>query len=277
MKTWLITGCSSGIGKGIATAVLEKGDQAIVTARDVTKLEQLVKAYPNTCLAVPLELNDIESIQNCINSGIQKFGMIDNLVNNAGYCYRSSVEEGEKDNVMSMFNTNFFGAIELIKLVLPQMRQKKSGAIINISSIGAVGTGAASGYYAGSKAALELMTEALKSECIPLGIKVMIVEPGSFRTDFYDRSLKGTSHVIADYEKTVGPRRKENTVNMKQQPGDPMKAGKVIVETIEKEVYPLRLLLGSDAVQIVKDSLNCRLREIEDWANVSIMTDFEQK
>lgn len=274
MKTWLITGCSSGIGEGIAKAVLEKGDQAIVTARKTEALAKLVAEYPQTCLAVSLELNDFQSIQQAVEKGIDQFGHIDVLVNNAGYCYRSSVEEGEKDGVMSMFQTNFFGVIELIKQVLPSMRQKKSGAIVNVSSIGAVRTGAASGYYAATKAALELMSEGLRAECAPLGIKVMIVEPGSFRTDFYDRSLKGTSHIIADYEETVGPRRKENTVNLKNQPGDPLKAGKVIVETIEKEHYPLRLLLGSDAVKIVTETLKDRLTEIENWADLSQTTDF---
>ena len=274
MKTWLITGCSSGIGAGIAKAVLEKGDQAIVTARNIESLKDIVKAYPTTAFALPLDVTVKESIQEAVKSGVEKFGKIDVLVNNAGYGYRSSVEEGEIEGVDTLFATNVFGPVELIKEVLPYMRKQKSGAIINVSSIAAVRSAIGSGYYASSKAALELITDGLAKELKPLGIKVMIVQPGSFRTHFYDTSLKGTTKMIEDYKETAGKTRKENIVNLQNQPGDPSKAGQVIVHTIEKEDYPFRLLLGSDAVRIVSEELKNRVKEIEDWIDLSKQTDY---
>lgn len=196
MKTWLITGCSSGIGRGIAKAVLKKGDNAVVTARDTSKIADLVDQYPNTALGVALDITKKESISAAVKQAQERFGTIDVLINNAGYGYRSSVEEGDIDDVNLLFNTNFFGPIELIKEVLPQMRANKNGAIVNVSSIAAVRSGVGSGYYAASKAALELMTDGLAKELKPLGIKVMIAQPGSFRTNFYDTSLKGTKNKI---------------------------------------------------------------------------------
>ena len=274
MKTWLITGCSSGIGKGIAKAVLASGDQAIITARDLSKIEDLVKMYPNTALGLTLDITQKESIENAVKLGYDRFENIDVLVNNAGYGYRSSIEEGDQDDVDLLFNTNFFGPIELIKTVLPKMRQNKNGAIINISSIAAVRSAVGSGYYAASKAALELMSDGLMKELKPLGIKVMIVEPGSFRTHFYDTSLKGTQNKIDDYNETAGKTRKENIVNLKNQPGDPDKAGQVIVEVANQEEYPTRLLLGSDAVRIVKEALEQRIEEIENYQTISIQSDY---
>jgi NAD(P)-dependent dehydrogenase (short-subunit alcohol dehydrogenase family) len=274
MKTWLITGCSSGIGAGIAKAVLAKGDNAVVTARDASKVADLVAAYPETALAVSLDVTRGDSIAAAVAAAAERFGGIDMLVNNAGYGYRSSVEEGDVADVNLLFSTNVFGPVELIKAVLPQMRAKKSGAIINVSSIAAVRSAVGSGYYASSKAALELITDGLAKEVKPLGIKVMTVEPGSFRTHFYDTSLKGTANKIDDYAETAGKNRKENVVNLGNQPGDPNKAGTVIVEAIEQERYPNRLLLGSDAVRGVGAELQSRLQEIEDWKSVSVRTDY---
>ena len=275
MKTWLITGCSSGIGRGIAKAVLKKGDNAVVTARDTSKIADLVDQYPNTALGVALDITKKESISAAVKQAQERFGTIDVLINNAGYGYRSSVEEGDIDDVNLLFNTNFFGPIELIKEVLPQMRANKNGAIVNVSSIAAVRSGVGSGYYAASKAALELMTDGLAKELKPLGIKVMIAQPGSFRTNFYDTSLKGTKNKIDDYNETAGKTRKENVVNHKNQPGDPDKGGQVIVDTIEKDNYPFRLLLGSDATNIVASALEERIQEIETWKNISSQSDFE--
>ena len=275
MKTWLITGCSSGIGRGIAKAVLKKGDNAVVTARDTSKIADLVDQYPNTALGVALDITKKESISAAVKQAQERFGTIDVLINNAGYGYRSSVEEGDIDDVNLLFNTNFFGPIELIKEVLPQMRANKNGAIVNVSSIAAVRSGVGSGYYAASKAALELMTDDLAKELKPLGIKVMIAQPGSFRTNFYDTSLKGTKNKIDDYNETAGKTRKENVVNHKNQPGDPDKGGQVIVDTIEKDNYPFRLLLGSDATKSVASVLEQRIQEIETWKNISSQSDFE--
>ena len=274
MTTWLITGCSSGIGRGIAKAVLKHGDNAAVTARNISTVTDIVENYPDTAIAVPLDITNKESIAGAVKAAADNFGGVDILVNNAGYGYRSSVEEGEEESVNLLFNTNFFGPIELIKQVLPYMRAQKNGAILNVSSIAAARSGVGSGYYASSKAALELMTDGLMKEVAPLGIKVMTVEPGAFRTKFYDTSLKGTQKQIEDYADTAWKTRKENIVDNQDQPGDPDKAGEVIYETIQKETIPKRLLLGSDAVKIVSAEMKERLQEIEDWSDVSKQTDY---
>ncbi|MFZ2454670.1 MAG: oxidoreductase [Trichococcus flocculiformis] len=274
MTTWLITGCSSGIGRGIAKAVLKHGDNAIVTARNISTVADIVENYPDTAIAVPLDITNIESIADAVKAAADNFGGVDVLVNNAGYGYRSSIEEGEEESVNLLFDTNFFGPIELIKHVLPYMRAQKNGAILNVSSIAAARSGVGSGYYAASKAALELMTDGLMKEVAPLGIKVMTVEPGAFRTKFYDTSLKGTQKQIEDYADTAWKTRKENIVDNQDQPGDPDKAGEVIYETIQKENIPKRLLLGSDAVRIVSAEMKERLQEIEDWSAVSAQTDY---
>lgn len=274
MTTWLITGCSSGIGRGIAKAVLKNGDNAVVTARDISTVADIIADYPDTAISVALDITDKESITNAVKAAADKFGGVDILVNNAGYGYRSSVEEGEEDSVNLLFDTNFFGPVTLIKQVLPYMRTQKNGAILNVSSIAAARSGVGSGYYAASKAALELMTDGLMKEVEPLGIKVMTVEPGAFRTKFYDTSLKGTQKQIEDYADTAWKTRKENIVDNQDQPGDPDKAGEVIYETMQKENLPKRLLLGSDAVKIVSTEMKERLQEIEDWSAISKQTDY---
>lgn len=274
MKTWLITGCSSGIGRGIAQAVLAQGDQAAVTARDTRKLEDLAAEYPDRVLPLSLEVTEPESVDRAVRQVLDRFGTVDVLVNNAGHGYRSSVEEGEDAGIQDVFAANFFGPVRLIRTVLPHMRAKKTGAIVNVSSIAAVKTGMGSGYYAASKAALEMVSEALYKEVTPLGIKVMIVEPGAFRTRFFDDSMKGTAVKIPDYADTAGKRRKENIVNNHDQPGDPEKGGRVIVEAIGKDAYPRRLLLGSDAVRVVSSALNKRTEEVNVWKEVSKQSDF---
>ena len=274
MTTWLITGCSSGIGRGIAKAVLKNGDNAVVTARDISTVADIIADYPDTAISVALDITDKESITNAVKAAADKFDGVDILVNNAGYGYRSSVEEGEEDSVNLLFDTNFFGPVTLIKQVLPYMRTQKNGAILNVSSIAATRSGVGSGYYAASKAALELTTDGLMKEVAPLGIKVMTVEPGAFRTKFYDTSLKGTQKQIEDYADTAWKTRKENIVDNQDQPGDPDKAGEVIYETMQKENLPKRLLLGSDAVKIVSTEMKERLQEIEDWSAISKQTDY---
>lgn len=274
-KTWLITGCSEGgIGEGIARAVLEHGDNAVVTTRTIAKVEGIVADYPKTALAVALDVSDQASVDAVFAAAVERFGQVDVLVNNAGYCYRSSVEEADPAGVQAMFDANFFGAVAMIKAVLPAMRERRSGAIVNVSSIGAVRTGAASGYYAATKAAMELMTEGLAAEVSPLGIKVMIVEPGAFRTHFYDTSLKGSENIVGDYAETAHKRSVAQNVNTRQQPGDPLKAGYPIIKALEADDTPLRLYLGSDALAAVRGALNARLAELEKWADVSKTTDF---
>lgn len=278
MKTWLITGCSSGIGKGIAKAVLESGDQAVVTARKPETVKELVDQYPNTAIAVALDVCDQKSIDEAVKAAYEKFGTVDVLVNNAGYCYRGAVEEGEDSEVRKMYETNLFGPIALMKAVLPKMREQKSGYILNVTSIAAARSAIGSAYYASSKAALELLTNGLMKEVAPLGIKAMVVQPGAFNTRFSDQqSLKGTDHIISDYESAVGGRRPGNFVNHHDQPGDPNKAGKVIVDVVHNGDLPEILTLGKDAVTAVKAALETKKEELDKWAEVSASCDYEEK
>lgn len=274
IKTWMITGCSSGIGRGIAEAALKRGDCVVATARNKEHIMDFWAEYSERVLKVSLELTNDEMIDQAVNLATDHFGKIDVLVNNAGHGYRAALEEGEADGINEVFQTNLFGAIKLIQKMLPQMRERKDGAIVNISSITAISAGVGSGYYAATKAALELVSDALWQEVSPLGIKVMIVEPGVFRTRFYDDSLKETAIKIEDYSETAGKTRVENVKNNHNQLGDPMRGGEVIVKTIVQDNYPRRLLLGTDAVDFARRQYQMRLEEIDAWESVSVMSDY---
>lgn len=273
-KTWFITGCSSGLGRSIAKKVLEKGYNAVVTARDTEKIKDFQRDFPETALILPLDVTDEKAVRQAVSEAKKRFGGIDVLVNNAGYGYRAAVEEGNPEDTDMLFNTNFWGAVSLIKEVLPDMRAKRSGAIINISSIAAIRTAPGSGYYAASKCALEGMSEGLRIETAPLGIKVMAVEPGAFRTDFAGRSLTQSETVISDYDETAGARRIGKDTSHGKQQGDPDKGAELIIKAIEAENTPFRLLLGSDAVKFAYDVLESRRQEYDQWKALSCKTDF---
>lgn len=273
MTTWLITGCSSGLGHALAEAVLKAGFNAIVTARSADKVRHFEQAYPERALGLALDLTDQASIARVITRAEEHFGPIDVLVNNAGYGYRAAVEEGDEQDVADLFATHVFGPIALIKAVLPIMRKRRSGTIVNFSSIGAQFWNPGSGYYSAAKMALEGITLTLKLEAEPLGIRVLVIEPGAFRTDFAGRSLTGAKTEIDDYAETVGPRRQANDRTHGTQPGDPHRAARLIMETLAKPELPRRLLLGSDAVKIVSGELNRHLREIAAWEAISASTD----
>ncbi|MGK9148136.1 SDR family NAD(P)-dependent oxidoreductase [Plantibacter flavus] len=274
MTTWLITGASSGLGAALARAVLKQGDTAVITARNPDHLTDITAQYPDTALAVALEVADHNQVVAAVTAATARFGGVDVLVNNAGHGYRAAVEEASVDEVDELFATNFFGPVDLVKEVLPQMRHRRSGTIINVSSIGAPRSNPASGYYTASKAALEGMSDALNREVSPLGIRVIVLEPGALRTDFSGRSLAQSRTVIDDYADTAGKRRKENDTTHGTQQGDPDRAAQVIIDTVRSDSAPFRLLLGSDAIAIVRDELQGRIDEIDAWAHVSATTDF---
>ncbi len=277
-KTWLITGCSEGgLGAAIARAVLESGDHVAVTARNIDKVQTIIKDFPDTALAVDLDVTDHESIKKAVAVTKKQFETIDILVNNAGYCYRASVEESEEDEVRRMFDTNFFGLVNLTKEVLPIMRDQKSGMIINFSSAAALHGSPASSFYAATKAAVEIMSSGLQSEVEPLGIKVMVVEPGPFRTNFFGSSLKGAPMTISDYKNTAWPRYPENAVNQADQPGDPAKAGKLLFDVVSSENPPFRLLLGKMVVDFALNEYNERIKELNQWKKLSVTADFDEK
>jgi NAD(P)-dependent dehydrogenase (short-subunit alcohol dehydrogenase family) len=221
MSTWLITGCSTGLGRALAEAVIDAGHNAVVTARDAARVADLAGDNTDRVLALPLDITDTAQITETVGQAEKTFGGIDVLVNNAGYGYRAAVEEGDDSDIRKLFETQFFGVVAMIKAVLPGMRARRSGAIVNISTIGVQIMPVGSGYYAASKAALEAMSGALYGELKPLGISVTVVEPGAFRTDFAGRSLTQSSTVIDDYAETAGKRRKEHDTAHGTQPGDP--------------------------------------------------------
>lgn len=245
MTTWLITGCSTGLGRGLAEEVLSQGHSVVLTARDVGSLRDLAERHPSTAMATVLDVRDRLTIDGAVKSGTERFGGIDVLVNNAGYGYRAAVEEGGDDDIQDLFATHVFGAVDTIKAVLPQMRERRSGTVVNFSSIGVRHTNAGSGYYVAAKAAVEGITGSLRKEVAPLGITAFCVEPGAFRTDFAGRSLKQSDRSIDDYEDTAGRRRKERDATHGTQPGDPRKAARALMEVVASGDAPELFLMGT--------------------------------
>jgi NAD(P)-dependent dehydrogenase (short-subunit alcohol dehydrogenase family) len=275
MSTWLITGCSTGLGRALAEAVIAAGHNAVVTARDVAKVADLTVGMTERVLALPLDVTDPAQVTDAVSRAQEKFGGVDVLVNNAGYGYRAAAEEGDDADIRKLFETQFFGAVAMIKAVLPMMRSRRSGAIVNISTIGVQIMPAGSGYYAASKAALEAMSGALYAELKPLGISVTVVEPGAFRTDFAGRSLTQSSTVIDDYADTAGKRRKEHDTVHGTQPGDPGKAAKAIIAAVESDEPPAFLLLGNDALSTYRRLAAARLETIKAWEHLTTSTDID--
>jgi NAD(P)-dependent dehydrogenase (short-subunit alcohol dehydrogenase family) len=275
MPTWLITGCSTGLGRALADAVIGAGHNAVVTARDATKVADLADAAPDRVLPIALDVTRPDQVGSAAQQAQERFGGVDVLVNNAGYGYRAAVEEGDDAEVRTLFETHFFGAVALIKAVLPGMRARRSGAIVNISSIGATVTPVGSGYYAAAKAAVEGLSGALRGELAPLGISVTVVEPGAFRTDFAGRSLVQSAAPIDDYAGTAGQRRKENDTMDGNQAGDPAKAGAAILRAIESSEPPAFLLLGPDALALYRYTADARTSEIANWEELTSGTNFD--
>jgi NAD(P)-dependent dehydrogenase (short-subunit alcohol dehydrogenase family) len=273
MSTWLITGCSTGLGRALAEAVIAAGHDAVVTARDAGRVADLADGATDRVLALPLDVTDPGQVTSAVRQAEEKFGGIDVLVNNAGYGYRAAVEEGDEPDVRQLFETHFFGAVAMIKAVLPGMRARRSGTIVNISTIGVQIMPMGSGYYAASKAALEAMSGALHAELKPLGISVTVVEPGAFRTDFAGRSLTQSSTVIDDYADTAGKRRKEHDTAHGSQPGDPRKAAQAIITAVESKEPPAFLLLGTDALATYRRLATARLDAIQEWEHLTTSTD----
>ena len=275
MSTWLITGCSTGLGRALAEAVIAAGHNTVVTARDVERVADLAADKTDRVLALPLDVTGAAQVTSAVDQAEERFGGIDVLVNNAGYGYRAAVEEGDDSDIRTLFETQFFGAVAMIKAVLPGMRARRAGAIVNISTIGVQIMPVGSGYYAASKAALEGMSGALYGELQPLGISVTVVEPGAFRTDFAGRSLTQSSTVIDDYANTAGKRRKEHDTMHGTQAGDPVKAAQAIITAVESDDPPPFLLLGNDALVTYRRLTAARLDIIEAWEHLTTSTDID--
>jgi NAD(P)-dependent dehydrogenase (short-subunit alcohol dehydrogenase family) len=273
---WLITGCSTGFGRELANAVLERGWRAVVTARDPSKVQDIVEGREDRAIVLPLDVQNREQINNAVEQTMQRFGRIDALVNNAGYGYLAAIEEGEDDVVRDMFETNVFGLVDMTKAVLPVMRAQKSGIVINVSSIGGLASFAATGYYHGTKYAVEGISESLATELKPLGIDVMIVEPGPFRTNWAGPSIKSSATEIADYAATAGERRKQTAARSGNQAGDPVRAAHAIIEAATADTPPLRLLLGKTALELARKKLDMLKRDFDTWEKTTVGADFPE-
>jgi len=271
---WLITGCSTGFGRELTRVLLRRGQSVVVTARNPATLDEFVPA--GNALVAALDVTVPSQIADVVKQAETRFGHIDVLVNNAGYGYLSAVEEGEDDEVRAMFETNVFGLANMTRAVLPGMRARRRGHIVNISSMGGLIGFPGIGYYNATKFAVEGLSEALAKETAPLGIKVTIVEPGPFRTDWAGRSLKIPKTAIADYAQSAGARRAAIQGYSGTQQGDPVRAAEAIIQAVESDEPPLHLLLGRPAYEMAAVKFKEFAAEMQKWRDVSLGADFPE-
>lgn len=274
MRTWLITGASRGFGTLITQQALAAGDAVIATARNPEDIQARLGQHPNL-LAVRLDVTREEDAHAAVAAGIRHFGQIDVLVNNAGYGVLGAVEETSASETERLFATNVFGLLNVTRAVLPQMRRQRSGHVINISSLGGYQAYMGWGVYGSTKFAVEGISEALHQELAPLGIKVTVVEPGFFRTDFLDdQSLVKTALELPDYAATVGVMRHYAEAANHAQPGNPAKLAEALLAVANAANPPLRLALGSDAVARIEAKNSAVEQELAQWRDLSLSTDF---
>lgn len=274
MGRWLITGCSTGIGREIARAALEAGHSVAVTARNVDAVADFVDQFGDRALALPLDVTNRDQITAVVSEVEKAFGGIDVLVNNAGYGYMAAVEEGEDAEVRKLFDTNYFGVVDTLKTVLPGMRARRSGHVINISSMTGLVANPPNAYYSSTKFALEALTEALAKEVGPLGIKVTAIEPGAFRTDWAARSMQESSTPIGDYDDNVGARKTLIKQFADHLPGDPRKVAEAVLMVAGLDEPPLRLLLGRDVLAAVREKIADLTASIDLWESVTKNVNF---
>jgi len=273
-KVWFITGCSTGFGRELAKEVLERGYNVVVTARKTTDIADIVAAHPDNAIAVQLDVTRKEEITSSVAAAMARFGQIDVLVNNAGIGYFGALEESEEEEVRRMFEINVFGLANMIKAVLPVMRKQRSGHILNVASIGGLVAFPALSFYNATKFAVDGLSESLSKEVAHLGIKVTIISPSGFRTNWAGSSAKDTSIAIDDYAASAH----QNKANIRgysgNQPGDPVRAAKAIVKAVESEHPPLRLLLGVAAITNARKKLVELKTDFDNWEETTIGADF---
>jgi NADP-dependent 3-hydroxy acid dehydrogenase YdfG len=275
-KVWLITGSSTGLGRALAQAVLERGYHLVATARKPEQLKEMSDRYPDRVTTIALDVTNPQSIQQAVEAALNAYNRIDVLVNNAGYGTVGAIEEVNDDDIRRQFDTNLFGAINVTRAILPTLREQRSGHILNISSANGISAFAGVGIYSATKFALEAISEALAQEVKPLGIKVTIIEPGSSRTNFSSRALSTLSHQINDYAETSGKIVQRLQERDGKQPNDPAKAAAAMIQVVESDNPPLRLALGEDSVNIITQKLESMKTELEAWKDVSMNTAFEE-
>ena len=271
---WFITGCSTGFGRELAKLVIARGWRAVVTARVRAKVADLAQGAEDRVLPLSLDVTGADQIAKSVRAAQDRFGRIDVLVNNAGYGYQSSIEEGEDDKIRAQFDANVFGLFALTRAVLQVMRGQASGHILNITSVAGFVGFPASGYYAASKHAVEGFSDSLAAEAGPLGIRVTCIEPGPFRTDWAGRSLVQTPNAIPDYAATAGARLTATAEKSGTQAGDPVRAGEAMIQVTEMEDPPRHLVLGAWGYDAVTTRLKQRLAEIEAWRETSLGADY---
>jgi NAD(P)-dependent dehydrogenase (short-subunit alcohol dehydrogenase family) len=273
-RVWFITGSSTGFGRVLAEILLKRGERVAVTARNPDQIQDLVAGYKDTGLALALDVTQSQQIAAAVAEAEKFFGRIDVLVNNAGYGYLASVEEGEEAEVRAMFDTNFFGLIAVTQAVLPGMRARHTGHILNISSIGGLVANPSTGYYSATKFAVEAISESLAKEVEPLGIRVIAIEPGPFRTDWAGRSLKVAKGSITDYVDTAGARSRQINERSGKQPGDPVRAAEAMITIVEADQPPRNLFLGKIAFDMAREKLTYLSKSIDQWQALSVGADF---
>ncbi|XGV96169.1 MAG: oxidoreductase [Leptolyngbya sp. BL-A-14] len=274
-KVWFITGSSTGFGRSLTEAVLKHGDRVVATARKPEQLNSLIDQYPTAAKAVRLDVTNPQEVRDAIKAAIDAFGRIDVVVNNAGFGSVGAIEELSDEVIRRQFETNVFGALDVTRAVLPTLRQQRSGHILNISSVGGLVSYGAFGIYCATKFALEGISEALAKEVAHLGIKVTIVEPGAFRTEFGGQALSFADTPIADYTESIGGTLQWIKDIDGKQPGDPDKAAAAMIQVVESDNPPLRLALGADAVDTIAAKLESVKAELDAWKQVSLDTAFE--
>lgn len=271
-KNWFITGASAGFGKAIARGILERGGRVIATARNLAPLDELVALGGDRVLPLRLDVRDANAIADAV-AAAERFGGIDVLLNNAGYGFLAGVEEAGDEEIAAQFDVNFFGPLRLVRTALPAMRERGSGFIVNMSSIGGMRGHTGAGYYAATKFALEGLSESLAGEVARFGLHVLIVEPGYFRTDFSGRSLSFPTAPHPAYDFLKRQRERAAAVDGLQI-GDPDRALQAMLAAMNSEVPPMRLLLGSDAYQFAVQALQARQTDVETWRVTTESTDF---
>jgi len=271
-RTWLITGATSGFGRTITEAALERGDSVVATSRRTDGLDDL--AGDDRVLVTPLDVTDPSQRQAAVSAALERFGRIDVLVNNAGRTQVGAVEETTDDELRYLFDLHFFAPAALTRLVLPTMRAQGSGAIVQMSSVGGQVTAPGFGAYCATKFALEGLSETLQAEVEPFGIRVLIVEPGAFRTGLFRPDAAYFSDEMPEYAETVGPTRAYVRDGHLEQPGDPVKAAAAIITALDADDPPLRLVLGEDAIGNIRSRLSGVSAELDAWEDVGAATAF---
>ena len=276
-KVWFITGCSTGFGRELASLALQQGNKVVVTARKTSDIEDIVTPYPETAIAVKLDVTDKADIKASVEKAMETFGKIDVLVNNAGIGYFGAVEESEEDEVRRMFEINVFGLANMTKEVLPIMRKQRSGHIVNIASIGGLVSFPAVGFYNATKYAVDGLSEALAKETAHLGIKVTVIAPSGFRTDWAGRSANNSKIEIEDYAPSSGKNKNDIRGYSGNQPGDPVRAAQAIIKAVNSENPPLRLLLGAAALKGARNKLVQLQKDFDAWEETTVGADFPKE